>query len=143
MLPIPVTRAQQARLYLRIRTSFDLSDENPTNSEEAAKAAIAEAISHHTNGIDFSLAEVFATADAVLLHRDKVACLAPAIYDLDSLSVSVGSRDLACLAIKLCGAHIRHPNRWQDDGDGVSRPVLVDFPESFLTDFLCDWSERA
>lgn len=141
MLPIPTTRAQQARLYLRIHTSFDLSDENPTNSEEAAKAAIAEAISHHTNGIDFSLAEVFATADAVLQHRDRVAGQNPAIYDLDSLSVAVGSPDLACLAIKLCGAYIQHPNKWIDDG--VSRPVLVDFPESFLTDYLCDWSERA
>ncbi|MCK8462406.1 hypothetical protein MUY35_00915 [Aliiroseovarius sp. S1339] len=132
MFPISTTRAQQARLYLHIRAGFGLSDQNPTNSTEAASAALAEAVSYHSNGVEWSIAEIFALAEAVLAHRDDVAGDAPAIYDLDSLSTSVGSRDLSLLACKLCGAYIHAPNQWQDDGAG--RPVAVTFPPDFPTE---------
>lgn len=132
MLPIPTTRAEQARLYLRMRASFGLSDQKPTNSVEAASSALAEAVSNYSNGVEWSLAEIFTLAEAVLAHRDAVAGAAPSLYDTASLSEAVGSRDLALLAVKLCGAYLHAPGVWQDDGAG--RPVTVTFPHDLLTE---------
>ncbi|SEN61867.1 hypothetical protein SAMN04488077_1229 [Roseovarius tolerans] len=137
MLNIPTTAAQQARLYLRVRTSLGLSDDNPVNSTQAAQAALGEAVAFHSNGVAMTLAEVFCVAEAVLAYRDSVAEASPAVYDLDSLSEAVGEH-VSLLAIKLCGGYIHHPNKWQDDGDGMSRPVPVIFPP----DFLDEWSQR-
>lgn len=142
MLSIPATRAEVARRYLTIREAFGLTDDHPSNSEQAAKAGLAEAIATYSDGLNISLAEVFATAEAVLNHRDDVAGLNPAIYDLKSLSIAVGSPELALLTAKLCGAYSHHRAKWVDDGDGVSRPILVEFPPTFFTDYLQNWKER-
>ena len=129
MIPVPTTKGQQARTYLRVRSCFGLSDDNPTNSIDAASAALAEAVAYYSNGVDSSLAEIFTLAENVLAYRDDVAGAAPATYDFESLSVAVGSRDLAFLAIKLCGAYLHGPGVWQDDGAG--RPVAVTFPNDW------------
>ena len=138
MLPLPSSRAEQARRYLAIRSALGLpNDGNPTNSKEAASAAIAEAVSTYANGSERTLAEVFCLADAVMLHRYEVAGSNPAIYHLPSLSAS-GISELTVLACKLCGGYLQN-NRWQDDG--VGEPVLVEFPESFFEEHLRQWVE--
>lgn len=142
MLYIPATRAEVARRYLTIREAYGLSDDHPTTSEQAAKAGLAEAIATYSDGLDFSLAEIFSVADAVSHHRDDVAGVNPAIYDLKSLSIAVGSPELALLVCKLNGGFSHYKAKWVDDGDGVSRPILVEFPESLFTDYLTEWKER-
>lgn len=139
MLPLPSSRAEQARQYLAIRSAFGLpNDDNPTNSKDAASAAIAEAVSTYSNCAERTLAEVFCLADAVMQHRDAVAGSNPAIYDLPSLSAS-GISELTVLACKLCGAYLQN-NRWQDDGVGHAVPVT--FSEAFFAEHLREWSAR-
>ena len=138
MLSLPSSRAEQARQYLSIRSALGLAnDDNPTNSKEAASAAIAEAVSTYANGSERTLAEVFCLADAVMQRRDEVAGSNPANYDLPSLSAS-GIPELTVLACKLCGAYVQN-RRWQDDG--VGKPVLVEFPTSFLAEHLKLWGQ--
>lgn len=142
MLNINSTRAEIARRYLAFRTAFGLNtDANPVTSEQAAKAALAEAVAEHASGANgLSLAEVFTLAEAVLQKRDDVAAGAPAEYDIDSLAVACGSRELAILAVKLCGAYVQNGRHWIDDG--VGDPVVVTFPEEFFRDFLSEWVVR-
>ena len=137
MIPQTFTRAQTARRYLKIRESFGLTDANPVNSTQAASAALAEAIAEHSNT---GLAEVLALAEAVLSHRDFVAGASPAEYDIDSLADASGSRDLAVLAVKLCGGYVHNGRHWIDDG--VGEAVLVTFPVDLFSKHLAEWSER-
>ena len=142
MLPTTFTRAQTARTYIKLREAFGLTDANPVNSPQASLAALAEIVEHANGASGFSLCEGFAWAEAVLMVRDEQAGSAPAIFDLESLTMECGSRELASWVIRLCGGVVQSDGRtYQDDGTGT--PVRIVFKPDFFSEFLAAWSERA
>lgn len=124
MINTKLSRGERSRAHVLMLQALDAPFEHPTNAQDAASAALAEAISFHSDGVHFSLGELFSLADAVLFHRDDHCGIgAPATYDLDSLIEVVGNRDLARLAISLCGAHLDPQSKTWKDGTGPTKHV--------------------
>lgn len=121
-----MSRAESAAAFLAIRQALGVKTlDNPCNSDQAARSALAEAISDHSSGANgFDLTELLCLARHVLQYRDDACGPNPAVYDLDSLCETVGNRSMCALALRLCGAYVRD-NVWQDDG--VGDPVALDF----------------
>ena len=126
MLPIPTTRAQEARRYLALHTVLGLPTEHlPRDSRMAALAALCDALSY-SDGAEFTLGEIFGLSDRVLLYRDQICDSGePAIFDVDRLAEREGvPYKIALLAVRLSGAWLDGA-RWRDDGVGV--PTLLTF----------------
>lgn len=137
MLYQPLSRPTRSKLYLAMLESLGVSQ--PDSPEQAASAALCEAVSF-AEPSKFSLAEIFAAAEAVAFYRDEVAFGQPVVYDLDSLQVALGD-DLAVMALRLNGAtYDPVRKRWTD---GQHPKATVIFPADFFSMFLKNWSERA
>lgn len=137
MLYQSLSRYARSKLYLAMLESLGVSE--PDTSEEAASAALCEAISF-ADPSKFSLAELFAAAEAVAFYRDEAAFGQPVIYDLDSLTIALGA-DLAVMAIRLNGATFDPARkRW---ADGPHPKTTITFPTDFFSNYLKNWAERA
>jgi hypothetical protein len=99
----------------------------PDTPEEAASAALCEAIAF-VDLTKFSLGELFTAAEAVACYRDDKAFGQPVIYDLDSLTATLGS-DLAVMALRLNGATFDPVRKRYADGPHPKTTVF--FPPEF------------
>lgn len=137
MLHQTLSRPARSKLYLSMLESLGVSQ--PDSPEKAASAALCEAVSF-ADPSKFSLAELFAAAEAVAFYRDDQAFGQPVIYDLASLEAALGA-DLAVLALRLNGATFDPVRkRWTD---GQHPKATVTFPPEFFSNYLKNWAERS
>ncbi|MEM6635539.1 MAG: hypothetical protein AAF667_06570 [Pseudomonadota bacterium] len=128
MYNINQSKPESARAFLLTLHALNApTDRRPKTSEEAAKSALAEIVAQHANWVgEFNLGELFTFADKLMIHRDEQAGASPAIYPIDGLADLCGSRTMALMAAKLCGARIDGDD-WRDDG--VGHPILLTFQD--------------
>ena len=91
-------------------------------------------VAHHTDWAnEFTLGELFGLADKLTLLRDEQAGSARAIYPVSELAERCGSKNMARVAVQLCGGF--HQNGvWIDEGTQNEAPVILDFEDWIYDD---------
>lgn len=124
LITTQMTRGERSRAHVLILEALNAPIGRAKCKEEAASAAMAEALAFFCDGVRFSLGELFALSDAVIFYRDQRCPTPAASYNLESLDEIVGDRDMARLGISLCGAMFDPETRSWRDGPGQATRIV-------------------